>query len=147
MLDTLLKYAYVYLGSMFKFVLGPMTGTFSHLTFIETAIFTTLGMMTTVLIISLLGEPLRKRMIQRFRRNKPLFTKRNRMIVRVWSRFGLKGVAFLTPLLLSPIGGAIIATSFGGSRRKLFTYMFISAAAWGVVQSFLFLKFGNLLGY
>ena len=56
MLETLLKYASVYLASMFKFLLGPIAGMAHQLSFYESAIFSILGMMTTVFIILIIGK-------------------------------------------------------------------------------------------
>lgn len=146
MLERLLDYAVVYIGSMFKFVLGPITGAASDLTVIETALLTAMGMMTTVLLVSLLNDEYRHRVIWKFKRDKRLFTRKNRRLVRIWSRYGLKGVAFLTPVLLMPLGGAIIALSFGGSKGKMLKYMAISFIFWSFVGSFAFHYLGAFLG-
>ena len=146
MIEHILGYVSVYLTSTVKFVLGPSVGIMGyHLSLIETAIFTILGMMTTVLVVSLIGEPLRKWVAEgRKKRGKKLFTKRNRLIVKVWNRYGMFGVAFLTPVLLSPVAGAIIAVSFGGSRLRMLKWMFASAVFWAFTQSFVMHQFGNL---
>ncbi len=143
MLETLAKYLSVYLTSTVKFVFGPIWGMLNDLSVLESAIFSILGMMTTVLVIMFFGEPIRNWVNKRFRTNRRLFTRRSRQMVRVWNRYGLIGVAFLTPVLLSPIGGAMIALSFGGSRKRVLQYMFVSAVFWAFTQSFLFVKFGQ----
>jgi hypothetical protein len=57
------------------------------------------------------------------------------MAVRIWKRFGMAGIALLTPLLLTPIGGTVLAVSFRVSRGQLLLYMLISAVFWAVVQT------------
>ena len=53
--ERFFKYGTVYLVSMFKFVIGPTTGIFAGLSIVETAILTTLGMMTSVTMFSFGG--------------------------------------------------------------------------------------------
>jgi uncharacterized membrane protein len=129
---------------MFKFVLGPVYGAAAELTFFETLIFSFLGMMTTVVIITFLGDSIREKMIAFFRRDKALFTPKNRRLVKIWNRYGIIGVAFFTPLFLSPIGGTIIATSFGGSKGKIIGYMAASALFWGITYTALIKSAGHI---
>jgi uncharacterized membrane protein len=132
-----MKYLWVYFLSMFKFAGGPVSGIAFGLSWIEICVFTVLGMMTSVLVFSALGERIKKHMFKRFYRKRKLFTKRNRRIVQIWRRFGLAGVAFLTPVIFSPIIGTMVAASFGESKQKIFMYMLVSALFWGVVMSLL----------
>lgn len=141
MLETILKYLSVYLMSMFKFVLGPVTGAASQLSVIETALFSVLGMMTAVLIILLLGTKTRIWLINKLGLDKR-FSNSSLRTKKLWENYGVQGIAFLTPLIFTPIGGAIIAMMFGGSRRKIVKYMFVSAIFWGLTISFLFDRLG-----
>ena len=145
MWERIINYLAVWLGSMFKFIFGPLTGAARDLSFIETVVFTVLGMMTTVFLISLMSDEFRHKLVWRFKRDKRLFTRRNRQIVRLWGRFGLQGVAFLTPVFFMPIGGALIAMSFGGSRIRIYKYMFVSSLFWGIITSFAVRQLGNLV--
>ncbi len=146
MFEQAAKYFTVYASSMVKFIGGPLSGIAFGLSWLETCIFTILGMMTSVLIFSLLGENVKKRFFGRLQRKKKrLFTSRNRRIVTIWRKYGLTGVAFLTPLIFSPIIGTIVATSFGESWRRIFVYMFVSAVFWGVAFSLLIQQVGRVL--
>ncbi|MDX2001147.1 MAG: hypothetical protein SFW35_01860 [Chitinophagales bacterium] len=145
MWEKLSDYLLVYLGSMFKMILGPLAGLSNHLTLWETALFTCLGMMSTVLVISLINPSFRKKMVWKFKRDKRLFTRRNRRLVLLWRKYGLKGIAFITPVLLMPIGGAIIALSFGGKRKLLYQYMFASMAFWSLITSWVVLEAGQYI--
>lgn len=141
----LLKYLTVYLLSMVKFVAGPLTGIATGLSYIETAIFTILGMMTTVFIFTLLGKPLRNFLKRTIWKNKKRFTRRNRKFVYIWKRWGIQGVSFLTPLLLSPIGGALLANILGGPKKQIIFYMLLSAFFWGFVISGFFFYLQDLV--
>ena len=135
------KYLSVYLASMFKFIGGPTIGIAFGLTFWETVIVTILGMMTSVVIISTFGSSFRMWLDRIFRRNRKLFTKRNRRFVTLWQKYGLFGVSFLTPVVFSPIIGALLVNAFGGSKKKILTYMLISSIFW----SLLLTKFSYLI--
>ncbi|GIV32580.1 MAG: hypothetical protein KatS3mg031_0115 [Chitinophagales bacterium] len=141
MLDTLIKYAAVYLSSMIKFVFGPITGLAQDLSFWETALFTVLGMMTAVLIITLLGSKARAWLITRLKLEHR-FTKKSERLKEIWSKYGIPGIAFITPLLLTPIGGSVLAIMLGGSRKKIIKYMFLSAVLWAFTISFVFDRLG-----
>lgn len=136
MIQDALHYLIVYGLSMFKFVLGPAMGHKYELGFLETTVLTSLGMMTSVYFFtSVLGSRIHSWIKNTFYKNKRLFSSRNRRTVKIWRSFGLIGVAFLTPIIFSPIGGAIVATSFGERRRKIFAYMFASAVFWAAIFS------------
>lgn len=143
MIETLLEYGMVFLTSMFKFALGPLAGIARDMSIVETALLTIFGMMTTVLIAAGIKDEFRKKLIWKFKRNKALFTQRNRRIVRIWNKYGLAGVAFLTPVLFSPIIGVFVAISFGGSKRRMIKYMFVSAAFWGFTLSIIYKFIGH----
>lgn len=64
MVNHILKYLPVYVGSMFKFIFGPTIGLGIGLTIVETVIFTVLGMMTTVVCFSFLGDIIREKVIK-----------------------------------------------------------------------------------
>jgi len=100
--------------------------------------------MTSVLIFSLLGTSAKEKIFKRWQRKKKLFTPRNRRMVRILRKYGLKGVAFLTPVFLSPIIGTVMAASFGESKRRIFFYMLGSAVFWGVIFS-VFIQELNIL--
>ncbi len=136
--DEITKYLIVVGTSMFKFIGGPTIGKSFGFHFLVTAALTTLGTMLSVIIFSFLGGRVRDRIARRKRRKKNyrVFTKKKRRIVKIWTSFGIRGVAFLTPLLFTPIGGTLIAASFGVPRKKIIVNMFISALFWSVIFSF-----------
>jgi len=105
-------YFAVMAASSIKFVAGPITGFGIGLSMLETILCTWLGMMSTVTIMLTIGRFLVQQ-ISRLRVQKPkLFSGRARYAVRVWQRFGIIGIAVMTPLLFTPIGGSLLALSF-----------------------------------
>jgi hypothetical protein len=66
-------------------------------------------------------------------RLRKVFTRRNRRMVKVWRRYGLLGVAFLTPVVFSIPVGTIVANSLVRNKKKIFLYMFLSVLFWSVL--------------
>lgn len=131
------KYISVALASMLKFIGGPLAGLALKLTWLETALCTLGGMMASVLLVVFAGTAL-NRLLQRYRKTKPrLFTKRTRLAVRIWQRAGLAGIALLTPLLLTPIGGTALAVSFRVPIVRIVLAMLASGSFWGIVLTYL----------
>jgi hypothetical protein len=133
--ERIFKYFTVFIVSMFKFVIGPTTGIFAGLSIIETATLTCLGMMTSVTISSFGGTVARDWWFNTFRHDRKLFSPRNRKVVRFWLRYGLKGLAFLTPVVFSPIVGTLLAISFGESKQRVIRYMLFASLFWAFALS------------
>jgi membrane protein DedA with SNARE-associated domain len=143
MLEEIIKAIPVYLSSMLKFIFGPIGGYAAGLTLITTILVTVAGMMTVVFAFAFFGHFMRTQIMDRFFLKKKKFSERNRRFVTIWKKYGLPGVAALTPVVLTPIGGTLLAISFGAPRNKLILYMFISAAIWSVIFSGTIYFFGN----
>jgi hypothetical protein len=140
------KYVSVIVASTIKFIGGPLSGVALGLTWLETAICTTVGMMISVVAVTYAGAALQA-LTQRFRSQQPKrFTNRTRMAVRVWKRSGLIGIALLTPLILTPIGGTALAVSFRVNRGRLLLYMLISGILWAIIQSLAIYQIPGLKG-
>src|SRR5688572_24017924 len=141
--EILKAFSLVYWPSMLKFIFGPIAGYAAKLHVVTTIIGTIAGTMTVVLVLSFAGDWIRNNVINRFFPNRKRFSERNRKFVTIWKKYGVAGVAFLTPLILTPIGGTLLAISFGSPREKLILYMLISASAWASIFSLGIYLFGN----
>lgn len=136
MWDELLRAIPVYFFSMLKFIFGPFGGYVAGLNLTTTILVTVAGMMTAVATFAYFGDFMRTKVLSRFPgKKRKRFSERNRKFVRFWRRYGIVGVAFLTPILLTPIFGTILAVGFGAPRKQLILFMFISASFWSVVLS------------
>jgi hypothetical protein len=145
MLEELAKAIPVYFSSMLKFIFGPLGGYVSGLNIITTIFSTVAGMMTVVLGFTFFGDFLRNRVFRSYFHNRKKFSVRNRKFIKLWRKYGLVGVAALTPVLLTPIGGTLLAVSFGTPRNKLIFAMFVSASVWAVILTVIIYFFGNVL--
>lgn len=130
MIEVFLKVISILLLTMVKFIAGPTLGYAAEFSFLGTVAITIGGMMASVLLFTFLGEFLRKRVLVYLFRKRKRFTRRNRKFVRIWKQYGLIGVALLTPLILTPIGGTLLLTSFNSPRKQIIIWMFISAVIW-----------------
>src|SRR5690349_21053578 len=133
----------VYFPSMLKFIFGPIAGYTAGLNLVSTVLGTVAGTMTIVLLFTFFGDFMRKHVLSRLMTNRKRFSERNRKFITVWKKYGIAGVAALTPLVLTPIGGTILAVSFGTPRDKLIVYMFISASVWALIFTATIYFFGN----
>ena len=125
----------IFLLTMLKFIAGPTLGLAAGFPLVQTILITFGGTMASVILFTFLGELIREKVIKRFFKKKKVFTKRNRRFVSFWNKYGMFGVAFLTPVIFTPIGGTVLMTAFGSPRFKVLTYMMVSASFWAVVMS------------
>jgi uncharacterized membrane protein len=126
-------YFAVMAASSVKFVAGPLAGFGLGLSMVETIVCTWVGMMTTVTVMLTIGRFLVQQ-ISRLRVQKPkLFSGRARYAVRVWQRFGIIGIAVMTPLLFTPIGGSLLALSFKVPTARVLFFMAVSGIFWAIV--------------
>jgi membrane protein DedA with SNARE-associated domain len=132
MWEEILKSIPVFFLSTLKFILGPTLGYAAKLNIITTILATIAGMMTSVVAFTYFGEWIKLKLDQAFPNRKKISVP-NPKLAAFWRKFGLVGIALLTPLILTPIGGTILAVSSGNPREKIIFYMLVSAACWSVI--------------
>lgn len=72
---------------------------------------------------------------------KKIFTKFNRRIITVKKRFGLVGIAIITPMFLSTPLGAFLAERFFRDKKRVIVYLSVSTVGWAFALYFLFTFF------
>jgi len=72
---------------------------------------------------------------------KRIFTSFNRRVIRVKQRFGLAGIAFITPILLSTPLGAFLAERFFKDKKKIILYLSAATLFWGLALYLILLLF------
>ena len=130
-----------YLLSTLKFIGGPLYGWGVGLKLITTILATVLGMMTSVIAFTFFGDWLKTKVFGRFKRKNP--KPPNPKLAAIWKKYGVEGIAFLTPILLTPIGGTLLAVSSGAPKDKIIFYMFISASVWTILLTSAIYFFGK----
>ncbi len=154
-MDPVSEYIAVALASTFKFVGGPVAGIAMGLSWLETTLCSTAGMMLTVFLVTY-GSNLLKRFssflwfqrvilffrglvnvswVKRLFRPRKIFSRTTRLAVTIKNRLGLWGVAFLTPFLFTPILGTFIALSFRFPKREILEKMLVCGLLAGFLQT------------
>lgn len=136
MLEEILKYLGIYLLGCLKSILPPVLGTAKGMSKLEIILITVAGIMTNVTIFSFLGEKIKKNVIPIFIKKRKKVSPKTRRMVRIWKRYGIVGVCFLTPVVFSPPGGALLIWSVGAPRKKVFLYMLFFGIAWATILTF-----------
>lgn len=72
---------------------------------------------------------------------KRIFTSFNRRIIRIKNRFGLAGIAFVTPIFLSTPVGAFVAERFFRDKKKIILYLSAATIFWSFTLYFVVLFF------
>jgi polyferredoxin len=117
------------------------------LSWFETAICSVVGMMLMVCLVIFLSDFFQEISIKLFpRKEKPKkFTKITRFGIKIRQKFGLIGIAFLTPIFFTPPVGAILATAFRYPKFAILLQMLLSAVVWGIAQSLFFFYVKDLI--
>lgn len=139
------EYIAVAFASTLKFVGGPIAGLALNLAWWETSLFSAIGMMLTVFLV-IYGGGFLKKIVKTFKKNKPskIFTRSNRTAVKVKTKLGLWGIAFLTPFIFTPILGSYLALSFRFNKVEIIWKMFVCGLVAGTIQTLFFYFFRDL---
>ncbi|TND09787.1 MAG: hypothetical protein FD123_911 [Bacteroidetes bacterium] len=143
------KIAVILLVSATKFLAAPFTAEGFHYNFWESFIITTAGGIIGILAFTFVGDFLvnkwrhfialikapfmhkKAEVIERIPRRK--FTRVNRMIVWIKTRFGLAGLAFVTPCIISIPIGVFVINRFFKKKFRIFSALFVSLIFWSLV--------------
>jgi len=133
MWEEILKAFSVYLSSMIKFIFGPIGGKAAGLHLITTVVVTAAGMMTVVVAFTYFGEFIRNRILDRIFKKKKPASDMAPPKAGFFKKYGLVGIAFFTPIILTPIGGTLLAVGISTNREKIILYMLMSACVWSII--------------
>lgn len=133
MIEYLATFLGIYLLCLFKFIAGPVLGAAVGFSILEIELVTVSGMMTSVIAFTYLGDWVKNTWTIKIRKNPRRFTKRTRNIIKIWQKFGVYGIAALTPIVLTPIGGTLILSSFGIDKYKIIFAMLVSGVVWAFI--------------
>jgi hypothetical protein len=94
--------------------------------------------MSDKLVANLKKRKAKKLLEHPHQQSKKIFTHRNKIIVSAKRRFGLAGIAFLTPLLLSIPIGCFISVRYFKNKQRVLMYMFCSVVFWAASSYYLY---------
>lgn len=141
--EEILTFVSILLLTMMKFIAGPTLGYAAGFSYLTTVLVTVSGMMCSVILFTFLGKLLREKVIKKYLTSGKKFTNRSRRFVKIWQKYGEIGVAVLTPVIFTPIGGTLMLASTGTKKGKVIFYMLFSAVFWATVISGLIYLFGD----
>ena len=79
-------------------------------------------------LVALIGERL-----QRWVYSRGWLARRRKRVERMWSRYGVPGVALQAPILTGAPLGTLVAVALGAPVKKLLIWMGFSLILWGAV--------------
>ncbi len=151
-MDRFFSYLKVAAASTIKFFGGPILGRIENLSWWETAISSTFGLMFTVIIVIYAGEYLQQFLLNvkwKIGKERPrkTFSRTTRTGIKVKNKLGLWGIAFLTPLIFTPIVGSFLSLAFRFPKPQILVKMFICGLFWGAIQAEVVILFGDLFPF
>ena len=136
MLEEILKYLGIYLLACLKSIFPPLLGPAAGMSPLVIILITLAGLMTSVVLFTFLGEKIKTQVLPIFIKKPKKFSPKSRRMVTIWRKYGIIGVCFLTPLILSPPGGAFLVSAVGAPRKQVFLYMLLFGIFWSVIWTF-----------
>jgi len=143
----ILKILSVFLTCSFAFKIGfPSTFFILKHNFVEVMLVSCGGGIAGNIFFTHLSAVILK-WIETFKANRGLtqkkktFTTFNRRVMTVKRKFGLAGIAFITPILLSTPVGAFLAERFFKDKKKIIVYLSVATVFWALALYFILLFF------
>ncbi|MFH1000674.1 MAG: hypothetical protein V1783_07510 [Bacteroidota bacterium] len=142
----------VILSSTWKFAATfPVAVYVFKMTFFQTIFYTNIGGLLGIIASAILSKGLIKIYIsfwpdklKRKIKNGKKFSRRNRLLVNLKKKYGLLGIAFLTPVLLSiPLGTFLVAKYYGQSKKS-YGYLLFSQLIWSFVYTVFYFEIKTL---
>lgn len=149
MSSEILQLVGVFLISSTKFLFAPSTTVGFGYSYWETILITITGGWFGVLVFYFFGRVV----VDLFMRNyfkkkdaqKPKFTRTNKMIIKVKSKFGIVGLAFISPVTISiPVGSILAARYFGDNKLSIY-YLMASIVFWSFTLTTISFYFKQML--
>jgi hypothetical protein len=127
--------------SSFKFAATfPAAVYLAKMTPVQTLIYTNAGGFAGTFVFMYMSEFLirmwnkfRPQSLKRKRKQRKVFTARNRRIVRIKVKYGLWGVVILNPVLLSIPLGSFLMVKYYGLKMKNMLWLAAGQVAWSLV--------------
>lgn len=94
-------------------------------------ILSALGAIFAAFLVSTVGDNIRERVIKwRYGENKDL---KNSRYYKIWNKYGIVGLGFLSPLLFGAPLGAALGIALGAEKKPLLIWMSIGIVIWSAI--------------
>lgn len=133
----------IYIAYLIVFLLGAIPflevigvipiGVAAGLPALPVTILAFAGNILTIWLLILMMDRV-KQWFNKRKEEKGIPVKRGARAKAVWKKYGLPGLALLSPILIGSHLGAVLAMSFGGTKTKIIFWMTVSIAAWTTVM-------------
>ena len=132
-MDNLLSSVLIFFGSIIKFFMGSITTIAANLG-LEGSIANVLGGIIGIVLFTYMGGYMQDYFVKKYPQYfKRRFSPMNRFLVKVKQKFGLGGIAVITPVLLSIPIGVLVALTLTHNKKKIMISMLISTLFWSAV--------------
>ncbi len=132
-MDNILSSILVFLGSIVKFSMGSLTAIAANLG-LGGSFANIIGGIIGIVLFTYLGSYMQDYLVKTFpRKFGRKFTSSNRFLVRIKQKFGLGGIAALTPIVLSIPVGVLFALALTHDKKKILVSMLASMFFWATV--------------
>ena len=155
-MEELIKILSVVVLSAFKLMMGVPFALFAYgYSFVETVIMTSFGGILGVIVFTYFSEwilKIWKRFIKKTStglpgKKKQIFNRRNRLIVKIKRKYGIMGIAFISPSLITiPIGTFILVRYFH-NKKKIIVYESAAVVFWSALVASVKLFFPELFDF
>lgn len=132
-MENLISSILVFFGSLIKFSMGTLAAIAADLG-LGGSLANIIGGIIGIVLFTHLGGVMQDYMVKKFpNRFGKKFTRSNRFLVRIKQRFGLGGIAVLTPIALSIPVGVLFALALTHDKKKIMISMIISLLFWATI--------------
>jgi len=132
-MDKLYSSILILFGSIIKFSMGALTAIAYNLG-LEGSLANIIGGIIGIVLFTYMGSFIQDYFVRKypwyFKRR---FTASNRFLVRVKQRFGLNGIALITPVILSIPVGVLVALTLTHNKKRIVVSMVFSLLFWGAI--------------
>ena len=121
-------------GIKFMFAI-PLSVLKYDFNFIQTLLFTVVGGVLSVLVFSYLSDKIYKLIKTKEQNKVKKRSMKKALAIKTARKYGLVGIAFLTPIFLSIPIGTYLALHFFPEKKKTIPILITSVVAWSLVLS------------
>ncbi len=135
-MSIIFKIAAVIFLSSIKFMLAiPLSVLKYDFTFLQTLLFSAIGGVIGVFVFSFFSSRITDFINKRKSNKKKKRSVKKAIVIKTARKYGLFGIAFLTPIFLSIPIGTFLALSFFPEKRKTIPILITSVVGWSLVLS------------
>jgi len=132
-MEKLISSFFIFLGSIVKFSMGSLAAIAANLG-LGGSLANIIGGIIGIVLFTYLGSYMQDYLVKKFpKRFGRRFTSSNRFLVRIKQKFGLGGIAALTPIVLSIPVGVLFALALTHDKKKILVSMLASMFFWATI--------------